>query len=123
MSVIAMKVVGLVALCLIANACVGNALPFEQGEELAFADGGRVESASKELFENFGQSLLRNLQEEADEKPQADAPSALGPPPKPRQIDDWPKADLKLGQITAVAIHPDGNPVLFHRHDRVWNEE
>lgn len=43
--------------------------------------------------------------------------------PKPKQVSDWPKWDLRLGQVTAVAIGIDGHPVIFHRADRVWTEE
>lgn len=45
-------------------------------------------------------------------------------PPKPREIKDWPTVALKnIGQITAVSVNPDGNPVIFHRADRVWTAE
>lgn len=43
--------------------------------------------------------------------------------PKPKQVSDWPKWDLRLGQVTAVAIGIDGHPVIFHRADRIWTEE
>lgn len=43
--------------------------------------------------------------------------------PKPRQISDWPKLDLRLGQVVAVSIGVDGHPVIFHRADRVWTDE
>lgn len=44
-------------------------------------------------------------------------------PPKPREIKGWPKVKTEFGQITAVAINTDGNPVIFHRADRVWKAE
>lgn len=43
--------------------------------------------------------------------------------PKPQQISDWPKLDLRLGQVVAISIGIDGHPVIFHRADRVWTEE
>ena len=49
--------------------------------------------------------------------------SHLDSPPKPKLVANWPQNDLKLGQVTAVSIHPDGNPVVFHRADRVWDEK
>lgn len=49
--------------------------------------------------------------------------SHLDSPPKPKEVKNWPKKALNVGQITAVAINLDGNPVIFHRADRVWNEE
>uniref|UniRef100_A0A336LKU6 peptidylamidoglycolate lyase n=1 Tax=Culicoides sonorensis TaxID=179676 RepID=A0A336LKU6_CULSO len=45
-------------------------------------------------------------------------------PPKPKEIKGWPSVPLKnIGQITAVSVNPDGNPVIFHRADRVWTAE
>lgn len=43
--------------------------------------------------------------------------------PKPKRVSDWPKWDLRLGQVTAVAIGTDGHPVIFHRADRIWTDE
>lgn len=45
-------------------------------------------------------------------------------PPKPKEIKGWPMVALKnIGQITAVSVNPDGNPVIFHRAERVWSAE
>lgn len=44
-------------------------------------------------------------------------------PPSPKKVNDWPKLDLRLGQVTAVSIGLDGHPVIFHRADRIWTEE
>lgn len=84
-----------------------------------------MESASKELYDDFRQTFPRKLHQsdDAEVNTSVDTPVAIEPPPKPNLIADWPKNDLKLGQVTAVSIHPDGHPVLFHRDDRVWNEE
>lgn len=43
--------------------------------------------------------------------------------PKPIQVSDWPKLDLRLGQVVAVSIGLDGHPVIFHRADRIWTDE
>lgn len=43
--------------------------------------------------------------------------------PKPIQVTDWPKLDLRLGQVVAVSIGTDGHPVIFHRADRIWTDE
>lgn len=51
------------------------------------------------------------------------ATSELERPPRPKEIKSWPASALRVGQITAVAINPDGNPVIFHRGERVWTEE
>lgn len=110
-----------VAIFVIAYACFGNAYPYNDEQPL-------FESASKELYGSFAEAFQRNVREMLNDEPEAtrvstDTLVSTDPPPKPQKIDDWPKVEIKLGQITAVAIHPDGNPVAFHRHDRVWNEE
>lgn len=38
-------------------------------------------------------------------------------------MTDWPKLDLRLGQVVAVSIGLDGHPVIFHRADRIWTDE
>lgn len=99
---------------------LSHAQPLNANEQYMFADEGNTESVSKELNDHFRQLIRQNLNENDDEPTASPIPVV---PPKPKEIPDWPKNDLKLGQVTAVAIHPDGHPVLFHRHDRVWNEE
>ncbi|XP_073812243.1 peptidyl-alpha-hydroxyglycine-alpha-amidating lyase 1 [Musca autumnalis] len=34
----------------------------------------------------------------------------------------WPKMDVKLGSVTAVSFDKDGNVVMFHRCDRIWDQ-
>lgn len=105
---------------LVVFARVGQA----QNEEPIYADIGITETASKESYNEFRQVFNKhNHLDRADASTETQAhQGSLAPPPKPREIRDWPKNDLKLGQVTAIAIHPDGNPVLFHRHDRIWKE-
>lgn len=43
--------------------------------------------------------------------------------PRPKQVNDWPKLDLRLGQVVAISIGVDGHPVIFHRADRIWTAE
>lgn len=43
-------------------------------------------------------------------------------PPRPKEVADWPKEPLDVGQITAVSINSKGQPVIFHRADRRWDE-
>ncbi|XP_066195435.1 peptidyl-glycine alpha-amidating monooxygenase isoform X2 [Sylvia atricapilla] len=35
---------------------------------------------------------------------------------------DWPGLDLKLGQVSGLALDPENNLVVFHRGDHVWDE-
>ncbi|KAM6391316.1 peptidyl-glycine alpha-amidating monooxygenase isoform 3-T3 [Rhynochetos jubatus] len=35
---------------------------------------------------------------------------------------EWPGLDLKLGQVSGLALDPDNNLVIFHRGDHVWDE-
>jgi len=41
-------------------------------------------------------------------------------------VDDWPKIeskdDLKLGQVTGVAVDSHNHIHIFHRGTRVWND-
>lgn len=43
------------------------------------------------------------------------------PVPTPVLVENWPKTNHKLGQVTAVSIDTQGKPVIFHRADRYWN--
>ena len=38
-------------------------------------------------------------------------------------VRDWPKHDLKLGQIGGLDVAADGHPSVFHRADRTWESE
>lgn len=42
---------------------------------------------------------------------------------RPQEVKDWPQQSLNVGQITAVSINSLGQPVIFHRADRVWDEK
>lgn len=46
----------------------------------------------------------------------------LDSPPKPKEVPNWPQAGLNVGQISAVAVDVNGNPVIFHRGQTVWDE-
>ncbi|XP_015507867.1 peptidyl-glycine alpha-amidating monooxygenase isoform X4 [Parus major] len=35
---------------------------------------------------------------------------------------EWPVLDLKLGQVSGLALDPENNLVVFHRGDHVWDE-
>ncbi|KXJ83535.1 hypothetical protein RP20_CCG005041 [Aedes albopictus] len=49
--------------------------------------------------------------------------SHLDSPPKPRVVENWPMVSHEFGQVTAVSINREGNPVIFHRGRRVWSAE
>uniref|UniRef100_A0A803XUT0 Peptidylglycine alpha-amidating monooxygenase n=1 Tax=Meleagris gallopavo TaxID=9103 RepID=A0A803XUT0_MELGA len=36
---------------------------------------------------------------------------------------EWPGLDLKLGQVSGLALDPENNVVIFHRGDHVWDEK
>ncbi|XP_025930044.1 peptidyl-glycine alpha-amidating monooxygenase isoform X2 [Apteryx rowi] len=38
------------------------------------------------------------------------------------EVVDWPGFDLKLGQVSGLALDPENNLVIFHRGDHVWDE-
>lgn len=37
------------------------------------------------------------------------------------EVIDWPGLNLKLGQVSGLALDPKNNLVIFHRGDHVWN--
>uniref|UniRef100_A0A0K8U9J1 Peptidyl-alpha-hydroxyglycine alpha-amidating lyase 2 n=1 Tax=Bactrocera latifrons TaxID=174628 RepID=A0A0K8U9J1_BACLA len=41
--------------------------------------------------------------------------------PTPVLVENWPTESHSFGQVTAVSIDPQGNPVIFHRADRYWD--
>ncbi|XP_008112175.1 peptidyl-glycine alpha-amidating monooxygenase isoform X3 [Anolis carolinensis] len=40
---------------------------------------------------------------------------------KIEEITDWPGVNLKLGQVSGLALDPNNNLVVFHRGDHVWD--
>lgn len=41
--------------------------------------------------------------------------------PTPVLVENWPTTSHRFGQVTAVSIDNQGNPVIFHRGDRYWD--
>ncbi|XP_017123406.1 peptidyl-alpha-hydroxyglycine alpha-amidating lyase 2 [Drosophila elegans] len=43
--------------------------------------------------------------------------------PTPVLVENWPTEQQQhsFGQVTAVAVDPQGNPVVFHRAERYWD--
>lgn len=41
---------------------------------------------------------------------------------RPQEVRGWPMQSLNVGQITAVSINSLGQPVIFHRAERIWDE-
>ncbi|KAH0628114.1 hypothetical protein JD844_008859 [Phrynosoma platyrhinos] len=37
------------------------------------------------------------------------------------EIVDWPGVNLKLGQVSGLALDPNSNLVIFHRGDHIWD--
>ncbi|XP_062985628.1 peptidyl-glycine alpha-amidating monooxygenase isoform X3 [Elgaria multicarinata webbii] len=37
------------------------------------------------------------------------------------EVVDWPGIDLKLGQVSGLALDPNSNLVVFHRGDHIWD--
>ncbi|XP_042311152.1 peptidyl-glycine alpha-amidating monooxygenase isoform X4 [Sceloporus undulatus] len=37
------------------------------------------------------------------------------------EIVDWPGVNLKLGQVSGLALDPNSNLVVFHRGDHIWD--
>lgn len=45
-----------------------------------------------------------------------------GKPDVPEEVPDWPEVPLKIGQVSGVSVNSLGNPVIFHRGPRVWDQ-
>lgn len=43
-------------------------------------------------------------------------------PEVPQEVPNWPEKELNLGQISGVSVNSQGQPVIFHRGRRVWDE-
>ncbi|XP_015366789.1 PREDICTED: peptidyl-alpha-hydroxyglycine alpha-amidating lyase 2-like [Diuraphis noxia] len=42
---------------------------------------------------------------------------------RPQEVEGWPRSPIpRLGQVSGVAINTVGQPVIFHRGSRVWDE-
>jgi len=41
--------------------------------------------------------------------------------PTPVLVENWPTEQHSFGQVTAVAVDPQGSPVVFHRAERYWD--
>ena len=44
----------------------------------------------------------------------------LGQVDHPEEVTDW-VPNKSFGQVTGVAIDLNGNPVIFHRGNRIWD--
>ncbi|KAG8336325.1 peptidyl-alpha-hydroxyglycine alpha-amidating lyase 2-like [Homalodisca vitripennis] len=42
-------------------------------------------------------------------------------PPRPKEVVGW-GVNLKLGQVSGVTVNNVGQPVIFHRGPRIWDE-
>lgn len=62
--------------------------------------------------------FLKNKVSNLDGKQQAVSSTYI---PTPVLVENWPANNQNFGQITAVSIDPQGNPVIFHRADRYWD--
>ncbi|XP_075037499.1 peptidyl-glycine alpha-amidating monooxygenase isoform X2 [Mixophyes fleayi] len=38
------------------------------------------------------------------------------------EVVDWPGVNLKVGQVSGLALDPNNNLVIFHRGDHIWDE-
>ncbi|XP_075216456.1 peptidyl-alpha-hydroxyglycine alpha-amidating lyase 2-like [Lycorma delicatula] len=44
-------------------------------------------------------------------------------PPRPEEVVGWPNEELKVGQVSGVAVNNVGQPVIFHRGNRLWDSK
>ncbi|XP_044737426.1 peptidyl-alpha-hydroxyglycine alpha-amidating lyase 2-like [Chrysoperla carnea] len=46
-----------------------------------------------------------------------------GMPARPKDVPDWPRKQLNVGQVSGVAVNSKNQPVIFHRADHVWDAD
>ncbi|XP_014747873.1 PREDICTED: peptidyl-glycine alpha-amidating monooxygenase isoform X1 [Sturnus vulgaris] len=99
-----------------------------------------TQNANPEMFRNIPQEanipisvksdVLKMMHGHHEETKDSDATSLLQQDKKEEILDDdfhiaeaveWPGLDLKLGQVSGLALDPENNLVVFHRGDHVWD--
>ncbi|XP_067320628.1 peptidyl-glycine alpha-amidating monooxygenase isoform X6 [Anolis sagrei] len=55
------------------------------------------------------------------QQPKREEEEVLDQDLKIEEIADWPGVNLKLGQVSGLALDPNSNLVVFHRGDHVWD--
>ncbi|XP_062828297.1 peptidyl-glycine alpha-amidating monooxygenase isoform X7 [Anolis carolinensis] len=55
------------------------------------------------------------------QQPKREEEEVLDQDLKIEEITDWPGVNLKLGQVSGLALDPNNNLVVFHRGDHVWD--
>ncbi|XP_062455061.1 peptidyl-glycine alpha-amidating monooxygenase isoform X3 [Rhea pennata] len=102
-----------------------------------------TQNANPEMFRSIPQEanipisvksdMLMMTHEHHEENKDADKSSLLQQPKREEEevldqdfhleeVVDWPGLDLKLGQVSGLALDPENNLVIFHRGDHVWDE-
>ncbi|XP_064356370.1 peptidyl-glycine alpha-amidating monooxygenase-like isoform X6 [Dromaius novaehollandiae] len=102
-----------------------------------------TQNANPEMFRNIPQEanipilvesdMLKMTHGHHEESKDADKSSLLQQPKREEEevldqdfhieeVVDWPGLNLKLGQVSGLAVDPENNLVIFHRGDHVWDE-
>ncbi|XP_025899852.1 peptidyl-glycine alpha-amidating monooxygenase isoform X3 [Nothoprocta perdicaria] len=102
-----------------------------------------TQNANPEMFRNIPQEanipisvkpdMLKMAHGHHEESKDADKSSLLQQPKREEEevldqdfhieeVVDWPGLDLKLGQVSGLALDPENNLVVFHRGDHIWDE-
>ncbi|VVC40235.1 Hypothetical protein CINCED_3A021642 [Cinara cedri] len=85
-------------------------------------DAGRLEPAMDRTFYDQIRGVLYN--EEKSPTDSAPSPPTLPNINRPVEVEGWPNSPIpRLGQVSGVAINTVGQPVIFHRGSRVWDEK
>uniref|UniRef100_A0A8C4KHS2 peptidylglycine monooxygenase n=1 Tax=Dromaius novaehollandiae TaxID=8790 RepID=A0A8C4KHS2_DRONO len=103
-----------------------------------------TQNANPEMFRNIPQEanipilvesdMLKMTHGHHEESKDADKSSLLQQPKREEEevldqdfhieeVVDWPGLNLKLGQVSGLAVDPENNLVIFHRGDHVWDEK
>ncbi|XP_075037506.1 peptidyl-glycine alpha-amidating monooxygenase isoform X3 [Mixophyes fleayi] len=60
----------------------------------------------------------RNIQQQ----PKREEEEVLDQDSHLEEVVDWPGVNLKVGQVSGLALDPNNNLVIFHRGDHIWDE-
>ncbi|XP_053686740.1 peptidyl-alpha-hydroxyglycine alpha-amidating lyase 2 [Sabethes cyaneus] len=117
----------LVLLCLgsgVRSAPNHGLLPASNPREAELLNNSFFRRLREMIMERAYEDVFNEVAEEPPSQPMKPVDTShLDSPPKPRAVENWPMVSHEFGQVTAVSINRDGNPVIFHRGRRVWTAE
>ncbi|KAF5301336.1 hypothetical protein FQA39_LY10734 [Lamprigera yunnana] len=90
------------------------------GTRAVFIASGFTLMAILQSNQTYNNSLFQD-EDEKQNYVEEQYPVTLSSHLKPQEVKNWPKEELKLGQVSGVSVNVLQQPVIFHRADRVWD--